>query len=101
MVTKKDFIAIAKIIKKNEHRQFMLGGDIIWLSKRYICRDLADYFEEQGELFNRALFLRACGDMNQCDGCCRGLPIEDGDHMKNGMPVMGCTANRYEEVTHD
>lgn len=38
--------------------------------------------------------------MNQCDGCCRGLPVEDGLHyeIRDGKKfwVMGCTKENYE-----
>ena len=35
--------------------------------------------------------------MNQCDGCIRGLPLNDAGHHadKNGHPVMACTKDRY------
>ena len=38
--------------------------------------------------------------INQCDGCRRGLPIENGMHRLTGIgcytgEVMGCTADRY------
>lgn len=39
-------------------------------------------------------------EINQCDGCQRGLPIRDGKHDLTGVgsyrgEVMACTANRY------
>ena len=61
MLTKKDFKAIAEIIKKNTHEQFMFGGNTFWLSKQYTCRDLADYFATQNSRFDRQKFLDACG----------------------------------------
>lgn len=33
--------------------------------------------------------------VNQCDGCARGLPIEDGIHIDGRYLVMGCTKDRY------
>lgn len=39
-------------------------------------------------------------DVNQCDGCKRGLPIEQGLHMNNdGRPYMGCTKSKY--ISHN
>lgn len=36
--------------------------------------------------------------VNQCDGCRRGLPIENGIHYDKGWPDMSCTADRYAPV---
>lgn len=34
--------------------------------------------------------------INQCDGCRRGLPIENGLHIReDGLPDMACTKERY------
>lgn len=44
-----------------------------------------------------------CGrPLNQCDGCRRGLPIEDGIHVDPKATgwnrlYMGCTKDRYDE----
>ncbi len=36
------------------------------------------------------------GDMNQCDGCRRGLPLDEhGIHCGEGYDMIGCTANKY------
>jgi len=36
---------------------------------------------------------------NQCDGCCRGLPVSEGLHRdESGTAVMACTADRYLRV---
>lgn len=35
-------------------------------------------------------------DVNQCDGCRRGLPIRDGVHVGPGYDMIGCTAARYD-----
>ena len=35
------------------------------------------------------------GEINQCDGCARGLPVEDVIHMGGGYDLIGCTKNRY------
>jgi hypothetical protein len=32
---------------------------------------------------------------NQCDGCARGLPLEDGIHRGEGYDLIGCTAHLY------
>ncbi len=61
MVTKKDFKAIAEIVKSNTHEQFKFGDDTVWLSKQYTCRDLADYFATQNPNFDRKRFMEACG----------------------------------------
>ena len=61
MLTKKDFKAIVEIIKENTHKRISIGGNAIWLSKQYTCRDLADYFAEQNPRFDRQKFLDACG----------------------------------------
>lgn len=37
---------------------------------------------------------------NQCDGCMRGLPVENGIHREpTGGMGMGCTAHLYIEKT--
>lgn len=37
-------------------------------------------------------------ETNMCDGCQRGLPIdENGNHKGKGYDLMGCTADRYKE----
>lgn len=37
-------------------------------------------------------------NINNCDGCQRGLVIKDGDHYDNkGKIVMGCTKSRYQK----
>lgn len=42
--------------------------------------------------------LRAAQPANQCDGCARNLPVEDGRHVDRfGMPVMACQAHRYSK----
>jgi hypothetical protein len=35
--------------------------------------------------------------INQCDGCRRGLPLEDGIHIGEGYDMMGCTKHVYED----
>ncbi len=35
--------------------------------------------------------------INQCDGCLRNLPVEDGIHWYNAIPYMVCTKDRYVE----
>ena len=61
MLTQKDFKAVAEIIKENTQEQFKLGGNTVWLSKRYTCRNLADYFATQNPRFDRNQFMRTCG----------------------------------------
>jgi len=35
---------------------------------------------------------------NQCDGCRRGLPLEQGIHHAHGeMPYIACTADLYKD----
>lgn len=54
MVTKKDFKAIAGIIKENS----------CWAEDfypEYIAKALADYFEQENLRFDRQKFLDACG----------------------------------------
>jgi hypothetical protein len=34
--------------------------------------------------------------MNQCDGCMRGLRLENGVHMDGRHLVMSCSRERYE-----
>jgi len=37
------------------------------------------------------------GNINQCDGCRRGLPIdENGIHYGEDFDMIGCTANKYK-----
>lgn len=33
---------------------------------------------------------------NQCDGCRRGLPLEDGIHVSEDGYMIGCTKHLYE-----
>lgn len=33
--------------------------------------------------------------MNQCDGCRRGLPLENGIHRGEGYDLIGCTRELY------
>lgn len=38
------------------------------------------------------------GDINQCDGCRRGLPVDaDGNHYGDGYDMIGCTRKRYNK----
>jgi hypothetical protein len=37
--------------------------------------------------------------LNQCDGCARGLPMENGIHRGEGYDLIGCTADRYTDKT--
>lgn len=41
------------------------------------------------------LALSQTAQVNNCDGCQRGLPILEGDHFKDGRIVMGCTKDLY------
>jgi len=34
-------------------------------------------------------------NLNQCDGCRRGLPVEDGTHRGEGYDLIVCTKDRY------
>lgn len=37
---------------------------------------------------------------NQCDGCRRGLPLDEhGIHWGKGYDMIGCTAERYTEAS--
>lgn len=43
-----------------------------------------------------ALRSSAAPQINQCDGCRRGLPVRDGIHIdQDGIAAMACTADRY------
>lgn len=33
--------------------------------------------------------------INQCDGCRRGLPLKDGIHYGDGYDMIACTKERY------
>lgn len=33
--------------------------------------------------------------INQCDGCRRGLPLKDGIHYGDGYDMITCTKERY------
>jgi hypothetical protein len=35
--------------------------------------------------------------LNQCDGCARGLPVENGIHRGKGYDLIACTADRYTD----
>jgi hypothetical protein len=34
-------------------------------------------------------------ELNQCDGCRRGLPVNGGLHRGGGYDLMACTSDRY------
>lgn len=61
MLTRKDFKAVAEIIKENTHERLSIGGKAVWLSKQHTCRDLANYFTTQNPRFDRERFMTACG----------------------------------------
>ena len=58
MVSKKDFIAAAKIIKgvKEDWR----GGTPVECLLNYLEEQFADYFEAENGMFDRAKFINAC-----------------------------------------
>lgn len=43
----------------------------------------------------RALIM---SELNQCDGCNRNLPIENGIHVDGQLFGMLCTKNRYQQA---
>jgi hypothetical protein len=44
--------------------------------------------------------LAAASELNQCDGCRRGLPLNaSGIHRGEGYDLIGCTADRYAMTT--
>jgi len=58
MVTKKDFKAIAEIIKnKTSH----VNPQLLFIPTIDLARKLADYFATQNPRFDRQKFLDACG----------------------------------------
>jgi len=57
MMTKKDFVAIAEIIKKNSSKVY---GATFTDVTREVVNDLADYFEAQNPNFDRDRFIKAC-----------------------------------------
>lgn len=58
MVTKKDFEAIAEIIKnKTSH----VNPQLLFIPTIGLVRKLADYFTTQNPRFDRQKFLNACG----------------------------------------
>lgn len=55
-----------------------------WIPHRLTDAE-AEEFDEQWAKF-----------VNQCDGCRRGLPLdENGIHVGPGFDMIGCTADRY------
>lgn len=64
MVTKKDFKAIAEIIK-NQHQQtygnFPIADNAFNIAKTSISQELTDYFAIQNPHFDRQKFLDTCG----------------------------------------
>lgn len=50
MMTRKHFIAIAKILKKHNINEM----------KVYVIMDLCDYFESENPNFDREKFVKAC-----------------------------------------
>lgn len=63
MVIKKDFVAIAEIIKDELEFATTVKGHCLNCSYRIrtLTSNLADYFEKQNPNFDRWRFLRACG----------------------------------------
>lgn len=63
MVTKKDFRAVAEIIKNdspaNDKNAKYDNG--IRSANLWIARELADYFAKQNPRFGRKRFMKACG----------------------------------------
>lgn len=64
MLTRKDFKAVAEIIKgslpqdKTSQNDYLCGKrDALW----WAADDLADYFATQNPRFDRDRFMRACG----------------------------------------
>jgi ribosomal protein L32 len=52
------------------------------------------------DLCNKCGWTRAADQqspLNQCDGCARGLPLENGIHRGEGYDLIGCTADRYTD----
>jgi hypothetical protein len=39
--------------------------------------------------------------MNQCDGCCRGLPLSNGIHRGEGYDLIGCAAHLYATAVYE
>ena len=71
-----------------------------------VAASLADWWRQRAKT-NTELFWDAYNaleylfpdeaDINQCDGCRRGLPIDDeGVHFGAGFDMIGCTADRYK-----
>lgn len=63
MPSKKDFVAVAAVIKSIGHRQFHKPdfADGVDAAREYIARDLANLYAQQNPRFDRARFLAACG----------------------------------------
>jgi len=57
--TKKDFIAIAKIINKRISAHRFNNPNKVLMGE-HIAKDLSDYFETRNPKFNKQLFLNAC-----------------------------------------
>jgi hypothetical protein len=60
-MTKKHFIAIAKILRTRIIDAAGESNACTRITARYLAGDLADYFETVNDLFDREKFLRACG----------------------------------------
>ncbi|MDY6957556.1 MAG: hypothetical protein SVK08_00230 [Halobacteriota archaeon] len=51
-----------------------------------------------GNIMNEIYYLSEVNDVNQCDGCLEGLPLQGGEHYKNGKIFMGCTRHLYGKL---
>ena len=58
-VSKKDFVAVAKILK--EAREDWRGGTPVECLLNYIEEQIADYFAAENSMFDRERFINACG----------------------------------------
>lgn len=63
-------------------------------SARYAVAERTGWIAVKGEVFT--YYCGSCVAINQCDGCRRGLPLDNnGVHRGKGFDAIGCTRERY------
>jgi hypothetical protein len=66
MMTKRDYIAVAAVVKTQRDQACTLGLNARMMALHYVdgmAQDLADVFKADNDAFDRSTFLTACGTL--------------------------------------